>query len=122
MTSSRRSEAMSMSMSGGPSRSGARNRSNSSWWPTGSTAVMPSAKQTAEFAADPRPWARIPSRAEGDDVVDDQEVAGKTQIGDDPQLVVDLRPCSWHLLGPLRRGARPVALTSLDLHQLDQPA
>jgi hypothetical protein len=40
---------------GGPSRSGERNRSNNSPSDTASALVMPSAKQTAEFAAEPRP-------------------------------------------------------------------
>jgi hypothetical protein len=34
-------------------------RSNSSWWQAGSTSVMPRQKQTAELAAEPRPWHRI---------------------------------------------------------------
>ena len=50
---------MSRSMSGGPSRPSDRNRSNSRWCETGSTLVMPSAKQTAELAADPRPWHKM---------------------------------------------------------------
>ncbi len=49
-----------MSMSGGPERPGERNRSNSIRWRTASTAVIPSAKQTAELAAEPRPWQRMP--------------------------------------------------------------
>ncbi len=53
-----------MSMSGGPSRSGARNRSNSRLCPTASTAVMPIAKHTAELAAEPRPWQRMPRSAQ----------------------------------------------------------
>ncbi|SLI44209.1 Uncharacterised protein [Mycobacteroides abscessus subsp. abscessus] len=64
MASSLRSDSMSMSMSGGPSRSGDRKRSNSSSLATGSTLVMPMAKQTAELAAEPRPWQRIPFRSQ----------------------------------------------------------
>lgn len=60
MTFSRRPDSMSRSMSGGPSRSGERNRSKSSPAATASTFVTPRAKHTAEFAADPRPWHRIP--------------------------------------------------------------
>jgi len=56
MTSSRRALSMSMSMSGGPSRSGDRNRSNKRPSRTASALVIPSAKQTAELAAEPRPW------------------------------------------------------------------
>jgi hypothetical protein len=47
-------------MSGGPSRSGERKRSKSRSAATASTLVMPRAKQTAEFAADPRPWQKMP--------------------------------------------------------------
>ena len=51
---------------------------------------MPSAKQTAELAADPLPWQRIPWLAgELHDVVDDHEVAVEVLLGDDPQLVLD---------------------------------
>ena len=35
---------------------GERNRSNNNPRATGSARVMPSAKQTAELAAEPRPW------------------------------------------------------------------
>ncbi len=53
---------MSMSMSGGPSRSGERNRSNSRPSFTASALVMPRAKQTAELAAEPRPWQKMSDR------------------------------------------------------------
>ena len=54
--------------------------------------------------------------------MDDEEVAGEGEVGDDLQLVVDLRPRAGHPLGALRGGARAVALASLDLDELDQPA
>ena len=47
-------------MSGGSLRSLEMKRSNSMFMRAGSTSVMPSAKQTAELAAEPRPWQRIP--------------------------------------------------------------
>ena len=56
MTSSRRSDSMSMSMSGGPSRAADRNRSNSRFSETGSALVIRRAKHTALLAAEPRPW------------------------------------------------------------------
>jgi hypothetical protein len=43
-------------MSGGPSRAGDRKRSKNRLSFTASALVMPSEKQTAEFAAEPRPW------------------------------------------------------------------
>ena len=46
-------------MSGGSLRSSEMKRSNSSWCSAGSTAVIPRQKQTAELAAEPRPWHRI---------------------------------------------------------------
>ncbi len=55
---------MSRSMSGGPSRPADRNRSNSNSCFTESTLVIPSAKQTAEFAAEPRPWHRMPASSQ----------------------------------------------------------
>ena len=62
------------------------------------------------------------SGAEVDELVDDEEVAGEVQVDDHSQLVVDLRPRPGDLLGPLRRRARSVALPTLNLHQLHQPA
>ena len=47
-------------MSGGSRRSWETKRSNSRSDRTGSIEVMPSTKQTAEFAAEPRPWQRMP--------------------------------------------------------------
>ena len=46
---------MSTSMSGGPSRAGDKKRSKNRFNFTASALVMPNEKQTAEFAADPRP-------------------------------------------------------------------
>src|SRR3546814_9449722 len=61
MTSSRRSCSKSTSMSGGSWRSAETKRSNSRSERAGSTSVMPRQKQTAELAAEPRPWQRMPS-------------------------------------------------------------
>src|SRR3546814_5219310 len=64
MTSSRRSCSKSTSMSGGSARSAEMKRSNRTSWVAGSTEVTPRQKQTAELAAEPRPWHRMPrSRA-----------------------------------------------------------
>ena len=49
----------STSISGGSSRSSDKNRSNKRSISTGLTEVTPSMKQTAEFAAEPRPWQRM---------------------------------------------------------------
>ncbi len=58
---------------------------------TGSTAVIPRTKQTAELAAEPRPWIRIFLLARDlDDVPDQQEVAGQPQPADDAQLAGQL--------------------------------
>ena len=46
-------------MSGGSARSRERNRSKRSPIRTGSTLVIPRQKQTAELAAEPRPWQRM---------------------------------------------------------------
>ena len=47
-------------MSGGSLRSFDTKRSNSMDMRAGSTSVMPRQKHTAELAAEPRPWHRIP--------------------------------------------------------------
>ena len=47
-------------MSGGSLRSRLMKRSNSRCERSGSTAVMPRQKHTAELAAEPRPWHRMP--------------------------------------------------------------
>jgi hypothetical protein len=60
MTSSRRSCSKSTSMSGGSLRSREMNRSKSIDMRPGSTSVIPKQKHTAEFAAEPRPWQRMP--------------------------------------------------------------
>ena len=84
---------MSMSMSGGPSRSGDRKRSNSRPSDTASALVMP------ERVADRRVGGAAPALAEDvrpaaerHDVPHHQEVAGEPQRLDDRQLVVDLGP------------------------------
>ena len=66
MTSPRRSMQKSMSMSGGLTRSGLRNRSKISPKRNGSMSVMPRMYATSEPAADPRPgptgmpfWSRV---------------------------------------------------------------
>ncbi len=60
ITSSRRSCSKSTSMSGGSSRASETKRSNTMVPTSGDIEVMPSAQQTIEFAADPRPWQRMP--------------------------------------------------------------
>ncbi|MOA32183.1 hypothetical protein D3C78_1533810 [compost metagenome] len=50
---------MSRSMSGGSARSSEMKRSNKSPMRTGSIAVIPRQKHTAELAAEPRPWQRM---------------------------------------------------------------
>src|SRR3546814_8541898 len=60
MTSSRRSCSKSTSMSGGSLRSSDTKREKSRSCLSGSMDVTPSRKQTMLFAADPRPWQRIP--------------------------------------------------------------
>ena len=47
-------------MSGGSLRSREMKRSKSSDMRAGSTSVMPRQKHTAELAAEPRPWQRMP--------------------------------------------------------------
>ena len=57
---------------------------------------MPRQKQTAELAAEPRPWQRMPLRAgEADDVVDGEEVGRVVELADERELVLDARrgPC-----------------------------
>ena len=60
ITSSRRSCSKSTSMSGGSSRASETKRSKTMVPTSGETEVTPSAKQTTEFAAEPRPWQRMP--------------------------------------------------------------
>jgi hypothetical protein len=79
---------MSRSMSGGPERPGERNRSKSMRWRTASTAVIPRAKQTAEFAADPRPWHQIPLRLQKATISSTmRKYPGKSRA--------TMRPSSW---------------------------
>jgi hypothetical protein len=61
ITSSRLSCSKSTSMSGGSLRSGEMKRSNRRSPLSGFTSVTPRQKQTAELAADPRPWQRMPA-------------------------------------------------------------
>ncbi len=51
---------MSRSMSGGSLRSFEMKRSKSMSMVSGWTEVISNAKQTSEFAAEPRPWHRMP--------------------------------------------------------------
>jgi hypothetical protein len=82
-------------MSGGSARSRDRNRSNRRPIRTGSTAVMPRQKHTAELAAEPRPWHRMfAAPAELDDLVHRQEVAAVVELLDQRQLGVELRATS----------------------------
>jgi hypothetical protein len=91
ITSSRRSCSKSTSMSGGSLRSRLMKRSNSRCERVGSTAVIPRQKQTAELAAEPRPWHRMPMRAgEAHDVVHRQEVHLVGAVGDQVQLAHQL--------------------------------
>ena len=86
-----------------------RNRSNSRWCETGLTLVMPSAKQTAEFAADPRRFSAqdVVVGAERCYVMHDQEVAGEPEALDHLELPGDLGVRAWHPFGPLSPVAAP---------------
>ena len=54
--------------------------------------VMPSTKQTAEFAAEPRPWQRMPfERAKRTMEFDRQEVRRVAHVLDQVELVPQLR-------------------------------
>src|SRR6266508_3359645 len=90
ITSSRRSCSKSTSMSGGSPRSAEMNRSNRSPIRTGSIEVIPRTKQTAELAALPRPWHRMPRAREPDDVPDREEVARVPELLDERELLREL--------------------------------
>src|SRR3546814_19659184 len=60
ITSSRRSCSKSTSISGGSLRSAETKRENSRTYFLGTTEVMPRRKHTAELAAEPRTWPRMP--------------------------------------------------------------
>ena len=79
---------------------------------------MPRQKQTAEFAAEPRPWQRMPWLArEAHDVVDGEEVGRVAEPCDQLELVLDL---GAHLVRHAVRiapgGALPGQLLEVLLH------
>ena len=82
---------MSTSMSGGPSRSGDRNRSNKRPRPTASALVIP--ERVANGGIGRRPPALAINAglvAKTDDVPDDEEIAGETELVDHVEFVIDL--------------------------------
>src|SRR5262247_417654 len=81
MTSSRRSSAKSMSISGIEIRSGFKNRSNRSPYRMGSTLVIPRQYATSEPAEDPRPGPVVALEALASEVL---EIAlQRVALGDD---------------------------------------
>ena len=78
----------SMSISGIDTRSGFRKRSKSNSCCSGSMSVMPSAYETSDPAADPRPGPTGMSVLLGvaDEVPDDQEVSGKLHLLNDAEF------------------------------------
>ena len=74
---------------------------------SGFTSVMPRQKQTAELAAEPRPWQRMPPPAgEADDVVDGEEIGGVVAALDQRELVGDRLPdLLRHAVGIAEAGA-----------------
>ena len=84
-------------MSGASFRSRLTKRSNSTSIRSGSTEVTPRQKQTAELAAEPRPWQRMPRRrAKTHQVPDREEIGLVVQFLDQLQLVLEKLP---HLVG-----------------------
>ena len=102
-------------MSGGSLRSAEMKRSISRSILPGFTSVMPSAKQTAELAAEPRPWQRIFSAArKAHDVGHGEEVGLVLELGDQRQFALDLR------VDGIRHAVRPAPAHAV-LGELAQP-
>ena len=81
--------------------------------------VIPSAKHTAEFAADPATLTiDVVAAAELDDVMYDQEVTREPQLFDDGEFVINLDPGTFDLF--IVTGAVPA--DGMPFGQLTQPA
>ena len=111
ITSSRRSWQKSMSKSGMDTRSGFRNRSNSSPKRNGSRSVMVSAHAATDPAPEPRPGPTgMPCALRPlDEVGHDQEVAGEAHRRDHAQLVFQPGRHTRCARSPRRRPSRPCA-------------